>query len=65
MSAPVAIVPRFEPQPFWHLSRERVFIAAFWRPRDLCFGVQFMFGGLMFHLWPVSVAIVDPRKVPA
>jgi hypothetical protein len=65
VSDPVVIVPRFEPQPFFGFLRERVFIAAFWRPRDLCFGVQFMLGGLMLHLWPISVAIVDPRKARA
>lgn len=62
MTSPLIIVPRFEPQPFWHLFRAKVAVVAFYRPRDLCFGLQFLRGGVMLHVWPVSVGIVDPRK---
>jgi hypothetical protein len=61
----VLLKTRFEPQAFWHHFSKRWFFAAYFRPADLSFGVQFMHGGVALICWPLLVAVCDHRKMKA
>lgn len=58
----VFVQPEFEPSVKWY-RRVGPFMLCFWvRPGDVCVGLQFVHGGALILLWPVTFGIVHIER---